>query len=520
MIARIASRFAAIGSALVPRGIPPAEIQRSPASRQIGRLAVESGFFGFHFEQRASLPSPEEWMQSAPEWVRGVRKEEKYGTFRLDLPIVSFHPGHRAKWSAHELCHLLVGFGWAPDATGFFFATAARLAELLPVALWYFFDEAFLRRCDRHRGGGPLFREFCPACEECAAEPSASDARAEFWISEGLRFIDRELAAIARGRGEGRIISSRWATLDLADDGIATAHLHGPRYHSELFHRYADRFDVGSAEWSSDLDALTARVTAVTDALLGETVLAPLAPSPAHGRWRWIFQDIGWRLLQAEAVGVPDLTALIDAAAGAVCRTTDPQADIGQIGNGALTTIRSGLAEIAHPVARRVLQVGYSPGDPGVTSLREGLESVRPITIDADSLIVRLCAQPPERVPLARRWARLLQRAAPGPVADLARFDAALSELRPIQPILNGGGDGVALADQVVVGIFPRSVLEEGATGSAGMLLAADAEGEIIIAEISLSAVKAIQAGELSDELTSALADLDLLVPTWWSEHQ
>ena len=195
-----------------------------------------------------------------------------------------------------ELCHGLVGFAWWPGQSQLALATASRMAELLPVALWYFFDEAFLARCPEHAGGGPLFRTFCPACEDCAG-PTRDDPRAAKRIEDGLSFIDRELAAIARSRREGRPISSTWATINLCSDGLAYAHAHGRRLQSEAFRQYMVHFGVEAGGYVSTLDALQARLEDVLHGLLGLRQPAALAPDAERGQARWMLQEVGWRLL-------------------------------------------------------------------------------------------------------------------------------------------------------------------------------------------------------------------------------
>ncbi|MCA9539361.1 MAG: hypothetical protein KC620_10770, partial [Myxococcales bacterium] len=115
--------------------VPAAELRRSPAAAVIGRLAAESGLLLAHFEYRHHLPLPDAWgaadrpdLGGEPHWSAGRLVEPKYGVFRHDEPVGGFHPGHRAKWTTHELCHALVGFAWHPEATPFFLTLAARLA--------------------------------------------------------------------------------------------------------------------------------------------------------------------------------------------------------------------------------------------------------------------------------------------------------------------------------------------------------------------------------------------------------
>ena len=138
-------------------GAPTHELLRSPAAQRIGILAAQSGLLLSHFETRLDLEWPEEWephnrpdLGQPQRWKGGVLPETKYRSFSHDRIIGSFHPSHRAKWTAHELCHGLVGFAWSPNFNRFHHALAARVSEVLPVALYYFFDEAGLRRCPDH----------------------------------------------------------------------------------------------------------------------------------------------------------------------------------------------------------------------------------------------------------------------------------------------------------------------------------------------------------------------------------
>ena len=141
------------GPADVP-GAPLEELERSTAARRVAELAAHSQLLMSHYEYRVALPVPDAWRpEGRPDlgepqgWVAGVLPESKYQGFRHDRLIGSLHPGHRAKWTTHELLHGLVGFAWRPGASTLFHALAARMAEVLPVALWYFFDEAHLKRC-------------------------------------------------------------------------------------------------------------------------------------------------------------------------------------------------------------------------------------------------------------------------------------------------------------------------------------------------------------------------------------
>ena len=210
-------------------GAPQHELSRSPAAKRIGDLAQGSQLFLFDYERRHHLDPPEAWLpadrpdlEATSSWEAGSLVEPKYMSFRHDLLVGSFHPGHRAKWTTHELCHGLVGFYWSPEATDLSLALGARLAEALPVALWYFLDEAGLQRCAAHAGDGPLLSAFCPAYEAAArAGARAVDEEDERWLREGRAFLERELERIASSREQGRPISHRLGSLDLSSDGLA-----------------------------------------------------------------------------------------------------------------------------------------------------------------------------------------------------------------------------------------------------------------------------------------------------------
>ncbi|MEZ4431401.1 MAG: hypothetical protein R3F65_03235 [bacterium] len=241
---------------------PDVELWRSPAAARVGVLAAASGLGLSHFEFRRHLAVPDHWVPAdrpdvfgEPYWQGGRLVEPKYGAFRHDDVMGSFHPGHRAKWTAHELCHRLVGHAWRPDASPLFLALGARVAELLPVVLYYFLDEAGLRRCEVH--SGPLFGLFCGACEAAAREGMAEGVDAS-WFARGRAFLDAELAAVERSRRLGRPVSHRWVTLDLMSDALGYVGAHGPRLGSRVFGRFMELFPGDRTHDS--LDGIVARV--------------------------------------------------------------------------------------------------------------------------------------------------------------------------------------------------------------------------------------------------------------------
>ncbi|MGM0575660.1 MAG: hypothetical protein ACQEXJ_08020 [Myxococcota bacterium] len=524
-------------------GAPDHELSRSPASAAVGRLAAASGLGMFHFEHRVRLPLPEEWLPAdrpdlagAETWRAGVLPEAKYQSFRHDLLLGSFHPGHRAKWTGHELCHGLVGFAWRPDASRLFHALAARLAEVLPVALWYFLDEAGLRRCPEHTGGGPLFGTFCPACEEAAARgPVEGDPEAERWLREGRAFVDRELAAVQRSVRLGRPVSHRLATLDLASDGLAYAAAHGDRLDSPAFRRFVETFFTPGQGLHDSLDALEARVLEVCDALCGVGEAAQLA----GGRWRWITQDVGWRLLQVHAETEGEAAAELERMVDRLAHEPS-EATVGEVVAGYAAL----FDEWVLPDPEDVFAVGYDlPGGVGrsVRQVAEGIPTACPRTwealgsdvLDVAADFVRV--EEPARRPLGRRFAAYLEATRPGPEADLARYEAAVAHAAPADATASTLGASEArddlrrLADGVElltvghdVGVERPAPLDK----PLELALARGVDGDVRVAEVSpeaAAALRRLRAGPVdrgalgvgSDEV-AALEGLGFVVPVAW----
>lgn len=550
-----------------PAGAPEREYTRSPAAARVAHLAARDGLFLFHYEHNAARELPEDWvpldrpeLADPPRWEGGVLEERKYQGFRHDQPIGGFHPGHRAKWATHELCHSLVGHAWRADATRFFHATAGRLAELLPVVLWYFLDEVHLQRCPAHEDEGALFRAYCPACDAVAG-PRVDDADAIRRLEDAKRFFDRELAAVARSRRLGRPVPHAWATIDLASDGVAYAGAHAARLGSEAFRHYAERFG-GRGRWDS-LDELEARVVAVARGVLGQGDPAPLAPSAAHGRARWRVQDVAWRLLTVwhETGGevADELLALVDGLAEAA--TAGDPADAER----ALEAAIEGYAALHDawvlPTPEEVFAVGYTlPRGHGssVAQLVSGVRTATPLVaaLLGDRLEKHVAAfaaadlAKPSRRALGERWAAFTTTDL-GPVAaDLARYEAALASPAPGDPVAialgpQGADRRVLLAGGMRVLRFGVDVVAaaELAEAEGGALVGGDVrigagpvdrvdtalvigrvDADVLVldvADATATALEALGDGAISglgaDEEQS-LRDLGVLVPAAWPE--
>lgn len=484
----------------VPDGLPRAELARSRAAAEVGRWATRAELLLFQFEHRAPVdadgdPGGDDGDPGDRDggWTDGVLPEPKYGAFRHDLRIGSFHPGHRAKWTAHELCHGLVGFAWRADASPLFHATAARLAELAPVVLWYFLDEIGLRRCPRHVG--PLFRGLCADCERLAAEgPGIHDvAAAARFAADAARFVDDELAAVARTLRLGRPAPHVWGSIDLCGDGLAYAAAHAPRLRGPAFAAWAERFlGLGDPMWHSSLDGLAERAVAVLRAI-GQGEALPVAGTRAG----WVAQDLGQRLLDVWGLTEGDC-------ADALLAVVDDLAD-GASPADTFAAYAELYAAYELPDPADVFAVGYAvDGVPCRASaqIADGLATVVPVTLDAardagldpvaDLAAPFVAADRLVRRPLGHRFADWLAVAHPGPIADLARYEAALRSARgePAAVAL-GAGVGSRLADGFEVHRFAVDVVALADAVEAGEATGVVVDGALTVAGVDGEPVEA-----------------------------
>lgn len=534
-------------------GAPPRDLRRSPAAATIGQLAADSGLLLAHYEHRVHLPLPEAWLpqgrgdlgEARSGWQAGRLLEPKYRSFRLDRRIGSFHPGHRGKWTAHELCHGLVGFAWAPGKSALWHATAARLSELLPVVLYYFLDEACLRRCPLHRGGGPLYGAFCRACEEAVEAGPLADRKAEVWLTRGRRFLDGELHAVARTRRLGRVQPHHHATLDLSSDGLAYAAGHLPRLRSDRFADYINRFFVRGGGWHDSLDALIGRIEALMGALAGERTAAPLPGD----RVTWVAQDLAWRALQVveEAEG-----GVVDALETHVLAPLERAARGGTEADlaAAIDGYRGVHGEWVVPSPATLFGVGYDlPGGLGraEAQVAAGVASALPATwaLLGDAAEDLACdftwEDAPVRAPIGARFAAWLTgHQGDGPAVDQARFEAAVTHapaaaadeqtLRGDQPAT----DALTLAEgaQLLfvshgVSTDPDVVLEEGVgplDGELALVVQRQPDGEVAVFQLSDAAAAWLSAWDgapsampgVPDDERAELVALGVLTPVAW----
>lgn len=506
----LASRVRTAGDPPVvgwPFGCPPRELTRSSAASNVGHLAAKAGLGLFHTEWRHHLPLPEDWvpehdpgLADPPEWGGGVLPERKYQAFRHDQALGGYHPGMRAKWAAHELCHGLVGFAWRPDASPLFIATAGRLSELVPVVLWYFLDEAHLVRCPQHRHGGALYRSHCPRCESSAA-PEVDELFAESVLERGRAFVERELAAVRETLRTGVPVPHIYGSLDLCSDGIAYAAAHGPRLQSEAFHRFAEGFLVQDGGWVDTLDALEARALAVLNAIAGGRPLSPLAPTPTHGHARWVLQDLGWRMLalwhETDGEVARSVQSMVDTLASACARTASSESPhaVRAAATAALVEVRAAYEalheEVMVPDPEAFFALGHdllSTGSGRSTAqIMEGVADALPGTSAllgdgfASSVAGFLAEDRPLRVPIGRRFSTWLAASEPPEVCALSRYEAALTHLPPADPLVIGLGGpdrpaGVRLGSGTIVLREDFDVVELARNVAFGDMVSVDGE--------------------------------------------
>ena len=546
-----------MNSPMVPSipGAPQAELTRTAAARAIARMAHASGLRLAHFEHRHAMPLPEEWEVSdvdlgpypwspAGGWRPGSLPETKFRTFRLDRRIGSFHPSHGGKWTVHELCHGLIGFGWRTDASDLWLATAARLAELVPVALWYFFDEAGAVRCPRHAGGGALFGTTCPLCERLdhqgAAPDFGEDPRMERWFRQGRTYVEAEIDAVWRTMATGVPISNRHGTLDLCSDGLAYVRAHGPVLRSPIFGAWVERFCPDDTGWHVDLESLVARARDVVAAIGGEGD----APALSGDADLWALQEVGWRLLQ--------LRVEVDGEAGdAVSAMVDRLADA--VGTGqaqqALSEVIADYTllhdDVYVPPPGELFAVGYPlPHGHGssIEQLARGVATTLPATwqaLGADAMDVVAewaAADVWERRGIGDRFASWARDHLPLVLAEQAALEAALVHVDAPDMAARALVSVPASSDQRMRALHVRVVrishdvtadpeapgtglpLEEpawlavvrGLDGDREMLALTEAQGELLSTD-------GVVKPDPGDPELGALEDAGLLTPLAWS---
>lgn len=536
----------------IVEGAPEDELSRTPAATAVGVAAAKAGLLLAHFEYRVQLDPPEIWLpRDRPDlgqpgqWQQGRLAENKYVSFRNDMLVGSFHPGHRAKWTAHELCHGLVGFAWKEGASAFYHALAARLAEILPVALFYFYDEAHLRRCPKHAMGGPLFALWCEDCEnEARRGPLQDHPRAEEYLQQGRAFVKREIDAVYASLKQGTPIATPWAALDLSSDGLAYAAAQYPRLSAPEYVPFQAHFFPENHGAHASLDALISRVEEVNEAILeGKT----LTPFEGHRETR-IAQDLGGRLL--------DVIANCDGEAAEALNHALYQLAADQTKVGIQQLIRN-YREIHDtyviPDPEDFFAVGYNlPEGYGWShrQIAEGIASACPATWetlaglgeDGRREILTRFVESDEivRKPIGKRFAAWMADNEPGLAARIAEVEALISHApRADAAGLTLGFTGatderlaidesvtVIRTDAAVSAILGLASGEETVDRTIWLAMRRDASGELVVLNLSDELGKALMNLKngpltptqlnLEEEMIDILANANLIRPVSW----
>jgi hypothetical protein len=512
---------------------PPAhEFSRSRAAAWVGRQVARHNLPMAHFEYRERLQMPEAWLPPGsadlgrvPGWQSGRLPESKYQSYRHDLLVGSYHPNHRAKWTAHEQMHGVLGFAWQPNATPLFHVLAAWQAEILPVALWYFFDEAGLKRCHLHQDQGPLFGLYCADCEQAAAAPPAN-ADDDDWMIKGQAFVEQQLKAVERSFAAGRILPARYATLDLASDGLAYAAAHQARLQSPAFALLMERFPPTC----QSIEAYSVRISSFCAALVEDRDVEP----GFSGDYA-MAQDLAWRLLsvwtEAEGEVAESLLGLFD------------QLATGAPVQSVILAYQALVDDWVLPTTARVFACGYPLGSGfglSAAQITDGLNSSMPRTLErggAERIADFIAQDSPERLHLARRFASFLSRCGAEDLAGLARLEAAIADAPQADleaqtllaetsegPWRLGSGHELLRANIDLMAAFEGAEFEH---QNSSLLAVADGQGELQLLELDeetadwLETLAKMNAPEpeatfwsqVDPETLAALLELGVLVP-------
>ncbi len=285
-------------------------------------------------------------------------------------------------------------------------------------------------------------------------------------MEAGRAYVRAELAAIERTIHSGVVHPHRYATLELASDGVAYAAAHGERLGSPGFHAWVERFAVRGGGWSDSLEALHERVLAVTEGVVKGVEASPRAPTPAHGRWRWVVQDLAWRIevvrTQCEGDAERGLGQVLDRLGEAISSTTDGARDAEAECRSALADAVANYVELDDAFEllppSELCAVGYPTGVEPLDAL--GLEGTRLQLVDGlrtcvagsvamakETLGARVDAlveadrETPARDALADRWAASLaaELGADEVSCQVARYEAAVNVVPTrVSPVLGG----------------------------------------------------------------------------------
>lgn len=542
-------------------GGPTLDMLVTPFSARAALLGASTGLAFYHHELRGRLPMPPDlepevavWGEgTVPVWRNGVLEEPKYFSFFEDAPLFAYNPNHRRKWRPHEMLHAAQRFFWSPAMTRFEAYLGARINELLPVVLWYGFDEIFRPRCDIHRGH-PLYREHCPACEQLAVtydQPSphrVTPSGSLTFARHALEHLTTEWTAIRRELETGQPHSTPRPALDASSDAIGYLRGHWNRLTAWSFGAWAERFLLPGVDGFTTLHETANHALTCTQQLVSGTL--SLSPSTYLARRaRRILQDLTYRLyltLEHLDETSPHAARAEDALEPHLDHAAHLCHDLLQAPERAselTTTFHDLLAAyedalhpltaLPNPVRDAFPALGYTfpqaplePARPALALLREGLVSALPEgsqRLDLDPLLLPFARSPqflehgrlatrfaswyatrPNANPELKAWIRLdawlAEEPRRDPVAnDFATLPGALSDLtsgtlRPHATLRRGS--------------FPSSVIET-LTGTPGERLMAIRKGD----ELRLL-IETDEASALFDGLETGASRETLLAST------
>jgi hypothetical protein len=226
------------------------------------------------------------------------------------------------------------------------------------------------------------------------------------------------------------MVPHRLATIDLGSDAMAYANAHAERLNSQAFNRYIACFGRVGAGYHAELESLIARTEELTQAIVENAPAAPLNGS----RWLWAALEFGGRVFQIKSESDGDASANLGRIVEQLSEQTNEQ--------GVAAAINAYAAlhnEYELPTPNDVFAVGYElTGGYGRShaQVSAGLQSAQPAALlflneNRESAIAEFLAQDaPQRAPIARRFANFLGRSEFKPIAEIARFEAAIIDPR------------------------------------------------------------------------------------------
>jgi hypothetical protein len=245
---------------------------------------------------------------------------------------------------------------------------------------------------------------------------------------------------------------------------------------------------------------MMAHVEGLGDALAHGSPWAAWTLTPAQV----VAQDVGWRLLQVAADCDGEAATLLDDLAQRLASDAESLP-------GVIETYEVACDDWWLPSAAEVFALGYAlPRGHGRSTegLARALGDAMPGTeaLLDESLPAHLVAfaqEPPTRGPLPRRLAAWLAAGTPGPVAEVARYEAACADPQPADEATDslGEGEGEPIAASgievleftvdptlLLQALEDESVAEDDAERPTILAIRQRAGGEVVVAEINAAA--------------------------------